>query len=212
MRVAKLGLVVSAVLAAAACRPKPVPPFKVVIKVDGDPGEAIPDAKVFYDGRQVGKTDSNGQALLGLTGVEGQIYSFTVKCPAGFASPQKPILVSLHRLSKRPEYPVHCPPTIRNIVVAVRAVHGPNLPVVYLGKQEAVTDRSGAANVLLRLPPGQSFKLMLDTSGKDASRLRPQNPVQIFEVKHSDEIFVFNQEFKVKPVHHWYHHVGPTPL
>jgi hypothetical protein len=212
MRVSEIAFVASALWIAAACSAKPPPPYKVVIKVQGDPGEAIPGAKVFYDGKQVGKTDSNGTALLGLRGAEGQVYSFAVTCPDGFASPDKAIQVSLHRLSKRPEYPVFCPPTTRTIVVAVRAVHGPNLPVVYLGKPVAQTDESGAANVLLRLPPNQSFKLTLDTSSKDASRLRPQNPVQIFEVKQDDDIFVFNQEFKVKPVHYVFHRRGPTPL
>ncbi len=110
---------------------------------------------------------------------------------------------------------VDCPPTTRNVVVAVRAENGPELPVLYLGEKVAQTDDSGAAHVLLKLPPNQPFKLTLDTSGDDHSRLRPQNPTATFDVKNQDDMFVFNQKFKLeRPRYHYHprHHVGPTPL
>ncbi len=210
-------LVVGA-LSLAACSSKPPPRFEVVVKVQGDPGEPLPGALVLLQGKQVGKTDEKGRTVLALKGEEGETYSFAVRCPSGYKSPSKPTAVTLRRIaepSKRPEYLVDCPRTTRNIVVAVRADDGPNLPVMYLGEKVATTDDSGAADVLLRLPPNQPFKLTLDTSGEDHKRLRPQNPTATFDVKERDEIFVFDQKFKKeRRRYHWHprHHVGPTPL
>lgn len=205
-------------LSLVGCSSKPPPRFEVVVKVQGDPGEPLVNAKVLLQGKQVGKTDEKGRTVLGLKGAEGQTYAFTVQCPEGYKSPAKPTTVTLRRIeepSKRPEYMVDCPPTTRSVVVAVRADNGPNLPVVYLGEKIARTDDSGAADVLLKLPPNQSFKLSLDTSGDDNKHLRPQNPSATFDVKEKDDIFVFDQEFKrARPHYHWHrrHHTGPTPL
>ncbi len=216
-RIFASALVTAGALSLAACSSKPPPRFEVVVKVQGDPGEPLPGAVVLFQGKQVGKTNEKGRTVLGLKGVEGQTYAFTVQCPSGYKSPSQPTAVTLRRIaepSKRPEYLVDCPPTTRDVVVAVRADNGPNLPVVYLGRKVATTDASGAADVLLKMPPNQSFKLMLDTSGDADKRLRPQNPTATFDVKEQDDIFVFDQTFKrERPHYHYYHHrVGPTPL
>jgi len=116
----------------------------------------------------------------------------------------------------RPEYTVDCPKAARTIVVAVRADSGPNLPVMFLNREVARTDVSGAAHVLLEVPPNQMFSLQLSTAADDAKDLRPQNPTATFEVKQEDAVFVFDQKFKQerkkiisrgkpKPT-------GPTPL
>ena len=57
--------------------------------------------------------------------------------------------------SKVPAYQATCPPTTRAIVVAVAAENGAGLPVLYLGREVARTDASGAASVLLHAVPGE---------------------------------------------------------
>jgi hypothetical protein len=121
-----------------------------------------------------------------------------VTCPDGFQSPTKPIQVVLKRLAddKKPEYDVACPPTNRTVVVAVRADGGGNLPVLYLGREIARTDGSGAAHVMLKLKPDESFDLVLGTT--ENASLRPQNPFASFAVKERDEVFVFDQKFELE--------------
>ena len=108
-----------------------------------------------------------------------------------------------------------CPKSSRAVVVAVRADSGPNLAVMYLGREVARTDVSGAAHVFLEVPPNQVFQLAISTDTDGAKDLRPQSPTATFEVKQADDVFVFDQKFKVerkkvrggraKPK-------GPTPL
>jgi hypothetical protein len=94
---------------------------------------------------------------------------------------------------KRPEYHVLCPPLTRNLVLAVRASNGPNLPVRYLGKEIARTDSAGAAHALLKVSPGDTLTLTLDTSENAA--LMPQQPELKVTVPERDDIVVFDQTF-----------------
>lgn len=98
--------------------------------------------------------------------------------------------------NKKPEYDVTCPPTTRTVVVAVRADNGPNLPVMYLGREAARTDTAGAAHVMMKLKPDEGFSLVLATDGND--RLRPQNPSASFIVRDHDDVFTFDQKFDLE--------------
>ena len=131
-----------------------------------------------FDGKEVGKTDAEGVGKLKLEGTDGETFPIGVACPDGFRSPARPVDVTLRRLEdgKLPEYFVSCPPATRSVVVAVRAENGANLPVVYLGREVARTDGSGAAHVHLRL--------------------KPQNPTASFVVKDHDDVFSFDQRFE----------------
>lgn len=195
--------------AASACtalEPPPPPPQEVVVRVSSDPGRAVQGAVLLYQGQRVAVTDGEGVGRLMLRGRDGESFDVNVQCPEGFRSPVKPISIILKRLadpSKRPEYAVACPPTSRKVVVAVRADGGPNLPVMYLGREIARTDESGAAHVLLTLKPDEHFELKLDTSEKGNERMRPKNPFASFTVKDQDDMFVFDQKFeleRLKPV------------
>ena len=55
--------------------------------------------------------------------------------------------------------------------------------MLFLGREVARTDASGAAHVLLKLKSDEAFDLVLGTEGND--RLRPQNPSASFVVKDS---------------------------
>jgi hypothetical protein len=178
------------------------PPLEVVVKITSDPGRPVDGAEILFNGKPIAKTDPQGAAKLVLQGKEGESYEVTVRCPPGYQSPTKGLLIPLHRLtdpSKPPEYEVSCPPTKRSIVVVVRAENGANLPVMYLGRAVGHTDASGAATVLLKdVDADAQFDLTLDTTEKGNEGLRPQNPSASFTVKRADDVFAFDVKFTVE--------------
>ena len=193
------------VFAVASCSgvsAPPKPPLEVIVRVESDPGAPLAGADVLYDGKVIATTDDQGGAQLVLQGNEGDSYEVNVRCPDGFQSPSKSLVIPLHRLvdnSKPPEYEVQCPPTKRTAVVAIRADNGANLPVVYLGRVLARLDGSGAATVVLEnLDADQSFDLSLDTTEKGNELLRPQSPSNSFVLKGSDDILVWDAKFTVE--------------
>jgi len=201
MRWLSLWALVPTLAACSALDPVAPPPQEIIIRVSGDPGQAIKGAELLYNAQKVSTTTEDGVGRLKLNGKDGESFNITVQCPDGFQSPTKPILVTLKRLadpSKVPEYDASCPPTTRTVVVAVRADGGANLPVKYLGREVARTDSAGAAHVLLKLKSDESFDLVLGTDDKGNERLRPQNPYASFIVKDRDEVFTFDQKFELE--------------
>lgn len=190
-----------AACAAISCTAPPVEgpaPFEIVMKVESDPGIPVQQASIVRSGKDIIATGVDGRAKLTLSGKEGDGYEFTIRCPADFTSPTKPISVYLHRMSdksKMPEYNALCPPTTRKLVVSIRAEGGANLPVLYLGKPVARTDSSGAAHILLTMKPGDQFELQLDTSEKGNERLRPKMPTGTFAMRQRDDLQLFDQKF-----------------
>lgn len=212
---------VALLLAAGGCSsfdPPKRPPQEVVVRVSSDPGRPLKGATILSNGQKLATTGDDGGAKLRLMGADGESFDVTVSCPEGFQSPTKSITVVLRRLadpSKVTEYDATCPPTSRTVVVAVRAENGPNLPVLYLGREVARTDLAGAAHVLLRVKPEEPFDLSLDTREKGSESLRPQNPSSSFRVKQQDEVFVFDAKFTVEKKNVVYTgpvHVGPQPV
>lgn len=182
-------------------REKPPDPYEIVVYVQSDPGEAVEGADIMLGANKVASTDADGKAKLKLRGEEGEALTFGIRCPEGYQMP-KPLGVTLRRIAdptKMPEYEATCPPLTRTMVVAVRADKGPNLPVMHLGREVARTDASGAAHVVLKMRPDESFQLMLNTSEtEEGERLRPQDPVATFRVRHHDDVVTFDQTFKVE--------------
>jgi hypothetical protein len=211
-------LVIGAAAGVAGCSAKAAPaqPLEVTLLVVSDPGVPLADAHVLYGGKMLGSTGADGTARLTLSGSEGQSFDVSVQCPEGYKSPAAPVAVTLRHLAeqgKSPRYQASCPPMMRTVVVGVAADKGPNLPVLYLGSEVARTDASGAAHVLLRLPPGEQFSLTLSTAGKHAEALRPRDPVATFTVGDKDEVFVFNPHFTVEhPVRFVRRSAGPTEV
>jgi hypothetical protein len=172
--------------------------YEFVFRVESDPGKPLANAQILLGGKKLGRSNEAGVVTLGAHGSEGEELHFHVECPQGYASPEQPTAVLLRRAtdrSKRPEYPVTCSPTKRTVVVAIRAVNGPNLPVRYLGQEVARTDSNGAAHVVLHTAPSEDIQLTIDTSANQ--RLKPQNPSVRFQTRHQDEIFLLDQEFSV---------------
>jgi hypothetical protein len=195
-RAVTIGLVFFGNASCSKFEDPPPPTYDTVIKVESDPGSALPGAVIVRNGKDLATTDNQGKAKLPLMGAEGDNLDFTVRCPPDFTAPLKPISVVLRRASRMPEYTTSCPPSVRKVVIAVRAEGGANLPVTYLGKPVARTDASGAAHVLLAMKPGDQFELGLDTHEYD--RLRPQNPTGTFVVKPKDEIQAFDVKFTLE--------------
>jgi hypothetical protein len=217
-------LIALAAVLAPACKQleePPPPPFQVAITVEADQGVPIPRAVVTRNNQEVGKTDGNGKALLTFRGEEGDQIDVWVKCPEGFDSPTKSITVALHRLAdpnKMAEYPVKCPPAEREVVVALLADNGPNLPIKYYGRDIARTDSSGAATFMLKGKPGDHMEFTIDTSAKENEKLRPQNPSVSLVVDNRDAFYALDQPFQKQKTRVIYmaprrpQPIGPTPL
>jgi hypothetical protein len=209
-------------LALGSCsllKPPPAKPFEAQVRVFSDPGQPLKGAEIYYKAKRIGVSDEAGVVNFRLKGAEGQVYDLSIKCPAGFQSPAKPLSVTLRKTADpgaKPEYQVDCPPVTRNVVVAVRADSGANLPVMYQGKEIVRTDQSGAAHLLLNVPPNQMFQLQLGTDGDAAKDLRPQNPTATFEVKNEDAVLIFDQKFSIERKRRVYSgkakSSGPKPL
>lgn len=177
---------------------KPQPPFEILVHVESDPGRPLAGALLVVNGRDRGTTLADGRARLSFVGNDGDTFDLWVRCPDGFTSPTKPIAAALRRISdpsKLPQYDAVCPPSQRAVVVAIRADNGANLPILYLNKEIARTDASGAAHVFLPAKPGDSFELMISTAERGSEKLRPQNPTAPFVVRAQDEVFLFDQRF-----------------
>lgn len=188
----------------AGCRPadsEAPPRYDFVFRVSSDPGRPLQDVGLLVGGKKLAVTGQDGTGRLTLPGVEGETVDVLVSCPEGFRSPKKPTPLRLTRMAdpaKTPEYSVSCPPAQRTVVVAVRAENGPDLPIMHLGREIARTDASGAAHVVLRAKPDDTFSLTLDTSGKGRERMNPKSPGENFVVKDQDDVLTFTQAFTVE--------------
>lgn len=192
------GFAIFAAFAAVGCEAKnrAARGYEFAIRVTGDPGQPVAGAVLTFKSQAVAKSDASGLAKLSAHGQEGESLEFGVSCPEGFRSPSSPVSVRLTRLSangRLPEYQVSCAPALRNVVIAVRAVNGADLPVQYLGQEVARTDSSGAAHFMLRVEPGEELEVKLDTQSK--RWLKPQDPTVRFLTRSEDELFVFDQPF-----------------
>jgi hypothetical protein len=182
-------------------------PFEVHVHVTSDPSKPLPEANVLSGTKVVGKTDAAGLAKVRFGGKEGDNTELSVKCPADYESPDKPLSIALRRLapgSRPPQFEVRCPPAVRTIIVGVRADNGANLPVMVLGRPVARTDASGAAHFLLKLKPAEQIEVTLSTAEKGSEQLRPQSPTLTFVSKDRDEFVTLEQKFTIekKPVHY----------
>jgi len=98
-------------------------------------------------------------------------------------------------------------------VVAVRAEGGANVPVLYLGREIARTDGSGAAHVAFRVASTDAVTLTLDTT--EQPKLRPQHPSMSFHGAERDQLTAFAQKFEAeaaKPKPRVAPHAAPEPM
>ena len=177
----------------SACeKPAPPAPYPFALRVTAD-GEGLSGANVFLGKQLVGATDAAGRVAAAVHGEEGSVAQFSVECPDGYKSPTTPVIGTLRRQSRTPQFDIDCAPTMRTVVVAVRAANGPHLPILHLGEQVGRTDASGAANVLFKVAPSDSLQVVLDASSDP--HLKPQSPSANFTVADHDQLFVFDTKF-----------------
>jgi hypothetical protein len=187
-------------LRAAACTSPAAQHYPVLVRIESDPDVPLPGALLSHEGRVLGSSDALGLVSLTLSGAVGEQLALEVACPAGFRAIGPAINVVLRPLAdpaRRPEYRARCRPELRSLVIAVRAPNAVHVPLRYLGKEIARTDDQGAAHGLLRLPPNESAKLMLDTSAPEHRWLRPQNPELKVSMPDRDDVVLFEQPFVI---------------
>jgi hypothetical protein len=201
MRSARALLVCLACFAGAcATRPREQA-YDFVVRVTSGPDRPVAAVTVFQGGQPVGVSGADGVIHLRTTGSEGQTLALRVACPEGHKSPVQQLSIVMRRLgagARAPEYAAHCAPTMRTLVVVVRAENAATLPIRHLGHEVGRTDETGVAHVLLRTPPEESVELVLDTASQP--RLRPQAPTARFDATAQDELHVFEQKFELEPL------------
>jgi hypothetical protein len=188
----------------AACSEAPPPRFEVALRVESDPGQPLAGARISSAGAVLGSSDERGALSLALAGTPGQVVNLTVTCPEGHRAPPEPLTVALRQLAqdgRRPEFRVRCQPLMRRLVVAVRTHNGADLPLRYLGREIARTDAAGAAHALLRVSPGETVTVSLDTREGDRALLLPANPQRTLTMPARDEIVLFDQAFSSPKKH-----------
>jgi hypothetical protein len=199
----------------AAPVPAPDAPFSLAGLVTTDPGRPVAGAKVLLKTRTMGTTDANGFVKVEAIGSEGDTIALSIQCPEGFQSPERPIVSGLRRLapgSPPPKFEARCTPLTRTMVVGVRTENGRDLPILYLGREVARTDASGAAHFLLQLKPSEQVLLTLSTVEKGSERLRPQNPSLTFVSKDQDDVLLLEQKFSVEAPKKVYVRLPPKPM
>src|SRR5690348_1744147 len=70
--------------------PAPEVPFPFVVSVGSDGQHPVSAARVVFKTRPIASSDAAGLAQFDVTGNEGDSVSFSIQCPDGFASPEKP--------------------------------------------------------------------------------------------------------------------------
>ncbi len=188
-------------------------PFPVLIRIERDPGNPLPDVPILYQGKEVKRTSADGTALLELHKPDGANVELTIGCPPD-TRPADPLKLFVRRVEgqKYTEQRMYCRPSMRRIAVAVRADDGPRLPVTYLGQVVATTDESGAAHFAMSMPPGETIKVAIDASAN--KKMFPQREEALFRVGEQDEVFLFYKKFTVekKPARYVPRRTGPKRL
>ena len=169
-------------------------PYPLLIRVESDPGKALGNIPILYQGREVKRTAPDGTALLELHKPDGANVELTITCPPD-TRPAEALKVYVRRVEgqKQTEQRMYCRPLLRRVGIAIRADDGPFLPVTYLGQTVATTDASGAAHFAMTMPPGEVIKVALDASANP--KMRPQRAESLFKVGDADDIFVFDAKF-----------------
>ena len=178
----------------------PLPTFPVVIRVDSDPGVPLQGANILRQDKVIGQSGPDGKLAITFQGTEGDVLEVHVQCPAAYVTPNGATLIPLRKLSdgKPPEYSIKCPPSLRHVVVVIRAENGPYMPVMHLNQMIGRTDASGAATFLANVQPNDSLEFTLMTSTDDAfKRHSPPDPKLQYLVQPQDEVVVLNQTFAV---------------
>lgn len=187
-----------AALFVACDDPPPPAQFRVSFTALAD-ANPLGGVEIAIGGRPLGLTNAEGFLRANLQGREGAIVAYRVKCPPGHRDPDESPPLTLRQFleldpaaaaARGVEITVQCRPSDRLAAVVVRAGGIANIPVLMQGQPVALTDASGVAHLMLKLPPNTSFTMALDTSANPL--IAPANPSQPFVVPDADEVLVFD--------------------
>ncbi len=182
-------------LGASACgRQTQVKSYDLAVRVEADPGEPLPGAKLLHSGKELGRTNEDGRVVIRASGNEGERLELELACPEGYRAPAAPLSVTLRRSAERPEYFAACPPLSRKLVIAARLEHGAGLPLRYLGREVARSDASGVAHLVIEAESDKTIELTVDTS--EQPLLRPKSPTARFRMPSRDDVVVLEQSFQ----------------
>lgn len=177
--------------------PPPAPEFRLSFTALAD-ATPLAGVEIAIAGRPLGVTGATGVLRANLRGREGAVVSYRVNCPDGYRDPEEPPPVTLRQFAgldpvaaaRGVEISIQCRPSDRLAAVVVRSGGIANIPVLMQGQPVALTDASGVAHLMLKLPPNTSFTMALDTSAHP--RIAPASPSQPFVVPDSDEVLIFD--------------------
>src|SRR5688572_13595996 len=99
-------------------------PFPLLVEARAENRTPVAKVEILSGTERVGMTDSTGLARFTLTGNEGERATLSVRCPAGFASPERPLVAGLRRLaegSPPPKFEVECVPLVHSVLVGILA-------------------------------------------------------------------------------------------
>jgi len=189
----------TALVACASVKP-PVYAQRAEVTVQSrDTGRPVEGASVRVNGQPAAATSADGRADVSVSGRAGDKFNVDLSCPEGYRPPtpdSQDVFVTPTLRGPPPQLVFHCESATRKAVIDVRAENGPGLPVRYLGREIGRTDAQGAARVSVDTAPGDSFELVLDTTG--AKTLHPQSPSLSFRVDSTATNFTFAQKFTVE--------------
>jgi hypothetical protein len=196
MRLAVLAIAASLFV---ACKPPPMPaPVKVLVRVLDEAKAPVDGAEVAAASQIIGKTGRDGRTELVVSGREGATYPIEVRCPAGYRSPDAPLMVRRldNGTAALPEYVARCSRLRHRLVVRIQ-VKGADrsLSVLRLGKALTRTDAEGKAVVVLEGDVLERVDLQLDTSDPALSKLHPQSPISSFEIPNHDDETTLDVKF-----------------
>jgi len=177
----------------------PAATFPVRVHARSEGQASLAGVELALGNQVLGKTDAEGTVSIRLQGNEGDSVALNVKCPAAYASPERPLQVGLRHLgngSTAAQFDVDCFSLVHSVLVGIRAENGPHLPVLRLKSVVGQTDDQGVAHVLLQAAPNEPIALTLDTSRNAA--LLPQNPSLDFTAHDNDELVLVSQKFTLK--------------
>ncbi|MBS2015312.1 MAG: hypothetical protein JST00_20665 [Deltaproteobacteria bacterium] len=199
-----LGIAVATSLFASACKNPPPPPTKIAVRVTTTRGAPVEGAEIVLGATVLARSDARGAATVDVAGREGDSFELETRCPAPLKAPKAPLVVRRLTIGGGDvEHAVRCEETRRTLAIVVRAEGGPDLPILYLGKEIGRTDASGAAHVKLELDVRDRVELTLDTHAESMADAHPKNPSFVFEPAESDEVkelaVTFTRDAKRKP-------------
>jgi hypothetical protein len=201
----RIWLLVAWGLALLGCgAPAPAPSFGVKFRVLSDDGIALSGVIVSARGRPIGKTNQSGELDAKVGGSEGEVVPIAVQCGSEYRSAERALPLRLTRtrpIASGPDgksipYDASCTRKQRNVVVVAHADKLAGIPITVDGKQVALTDPDGNAQVLI---PLDASVTLLHVGFETSSRpeLQPRNPGRACDVAPGDDIVTLEQKFSV---------------